>query len=45
MAAWDRDTGTWPKDRGLRTFRKWFEAHVVELVIDLDEEPLVGETL
>ena len=43
LAQWSRDTDAWPQERRLRVFRKWFETYVVDLVVDLRDEPLVGE--
>jgi hypothetical protein len=37
LEAWHRDMDDWPKPRTIASFQEWFDAEVVDLVIDLSE--------
>lgn len=40
---WYRDQATWPKDRSLDVFRRWFDLEHHSILTDLCDEPLIGE--
>jgi len=44
VGAWFSDPELWPKQRGWKTFGKWFEWEIHEMLWDLEAGPLVKES-
>jgi len=44
LAGWFNDRTTWPRDRGLDTFRKWFDFQHHSMLVDLCDEPQIFES-
>jgi hypothetical protein len=40
LGGWWTEETSWPPDRGIEVFRKWFDCHLHSMVFDLDDEPL-----
>jgi hypothetical protein len=40
---WFNDETTWPQDRGLEVFRRWFDFRYHPVLVDLCDGPLVLE--
>ena len=40
LDGWWTDKRSWPPDRGITVFQKWFDCHLHSMVFDLDDEPL-----
>jgi hypothetical protein len=43
LAGWYNDETTWPRDRGLETFRRWFSIEHHSMIVDLCDDPLILE--
>jgi hypothetical protein len=43
LAGWYTDTETWPEDRSFEVFRRWFDYQHHSMLVDLCDEPLIGE--
>jgi len=43
LAGWFRDEETWPRDLGFDAFCRWFDFQHHSMLVDLSDEPLIGE--
>mgnify|MGYP000887780057 FL=1 len=43
LAGWHQDPRFWPKQRGYKTFRDWFDVEVHSMVFDASSSPIVRE--
>jgi hypothetical protein len=43
LAGWFNDDATWPKDRSLEVFSRWFDFQHHSMLIDLCADPLILE--
>lgn len=43
LAGWYTDTETWPEDLGFQVFCQWFDYQHHSMLVDLCDEPLLGE--
>jgi hypothetical protein len=43
LEAWFTDEECWPRDRGLRRFKEWFEIEHLELVEDVGRGPIEND--
>ena len=43
LAAWCRDTSTWPRDRSFEVFCQWFEYQHHSMLVDLCDGPLIHD--
>jgi hypothetical protein len=43
LAGWYTDTDSWPTDRSFQAFRRWFDYQHHSMLVDLCDEPLIGE--
>jgi hypothetical protein len=43
LAGWFNDETTWPQDRALEVFRRWFDFQYHSMLVDLCDDPLVLE--
>ena len=43
LAGWYTDTETWPEDLSFDMFRRWFDYQHHSMLVDLCDEPLLGE--
>jgi hypothetical protein len=43
LAGWFNDETTWPQDRGLEVFRRWFDFQYHSMLVNLCDDPLVLE--
>lgn len=44
LAGWYTDTETWPEDRSFDVFCQWFDYQHHSMLVDLCDEPLIGES-
>jgi hypothetical protein len=45
LAAWTDDESTWPVERDLKMFRKWFRIDIHSAVVDVADDDIEGEEL
>jgi hypothetical protein len=45
LAAWTGDESTWPAERDLKMFRKWFRIDIHSAVVDVADDDIEGEEL
>jgi hypothetical protein len=45
LAAWTDDESSWPANRDLETFRKWFRIDIHNVVVDVADDDIEGEEL
>jgi hypothetical protein len=45
LDGWYRVPESWPQDRGIKTFRRWFSYTFHSMVVDLCDRPLIAEDL
>ena len=43
LNAWHRLPADWPQKRTYEMFRQWFHVRLVDLVVDLEERPIVQD--
>lgn len=43
LAGWFNDETTWPQDRGLEAFCRWFDFQHHSMLVDLCDDPLILE--
>jgi len=45
LAAWTDDESSWPAERDLKMFRKWFRIDIHSAVVDVADDDIEGEEL
>jgi hypothetical protein len=45
LAAWTDDESTWPAERDLKMFRRWFRIDIHSAVVDVADDDIEGEEL
>ena len=45
LAAWTDEESTWPAERDLKMFRKWFRIDIHSAVVDVADDDIEGEEL
>ena len=45
LSNWTDDESTWPRNRDLPTFRKWFHIDIHSIVVDIGDDDIEGEEL
>lgn len=44
LNSWMTDPDAWPANRGLKTFREWFDVEYYDFLVDLGDQPLDSES-